>query len=118
LKWEYYENPSRKKLYETYSKLITLRTSHSELFDSKSNFSWWIESWDWENGRFIWSNSADNTEKLVVAGNFTNSTKSYSVSFPNTGTWHDYINNTDISVTATPATIEIPANDFRVYTNF
>jgi 1,4-alpha-glucan branching enzyme len=116
LKWDYYNIPDRKKLYDTYHKLMELRTSCPELFDSNVDFSWAIEPWDWENGRFITSRS--DTKALVVVGNFTSANKSYSVTFPHTGAWYDYMNNTELSVTAPSAIIDIPANDFRVYTNF
>jgi hypothetical protein len=117
LKWEYCDIADRWKLYNTYDKLIELRTSYPELFASNADFSWKVTAKDWDSGRFITSRSTTD-KALVVVGNFTNANGNYSVSFPNTGTWHDYMNNTDITITAASATIDIPANDFRVYTNF
>ncbi|KAA6346865.1 alpha-amylase [termite gut metagenome] len=116
LKWDYYENAARKNLYDTYDKLMELRTSYPELFASDADFSWVVTAGDWTNGRFITSRTGDKA--LVVVGNFTNNAAQYPVSFPNTGIWYDYMDNTEIAITSASETIDIPANEFRLYKNF
>lgn len=47
--WEY--QTERKSLVDIYTKLITLRTTHSDLFNASSQFTWKVSYNDWDNGR-------------------------------------------------------------------
>lgn len=114
--WEYIENPNRKELYDTYSKLIDLRLSNPELFTPSITFNWQVKESNWANGRFITSVSGDKA--MVVAGNFTAGEGSYSVSFPTTGQWYNAMDGTSLQVTFTTQEIKIPAHEFRLYVNF
>jgi hypothetical protein len=57
---------------------------------------------------------------MVVVGNFTNDAQQYLVYFHETpGIWYNYMNGETLSVPVSGTLdIPIPANDFRVYTNF
>lgn len=116
VKWEYYEEPSRRGLYDTYSKLINFRFENPELVSANANFSWKVSVTDWLNGRFITSTSGNKS--MVVVGNFNNDDRTFTVTFPHTGTWYNYMNNTALNVSSATQAITIPANEFRLYTNF
>ena len=49
--WEY--QTERKSLVDIYTKLITLRTTHSDLFNASSQFTWKVSYNDWDNGRTL-----------------------------------------------------------------
>ena len=56
---------------------------------------------------------------MVVVGNFTAVPGNYSVTFPQTGTWYDLMDeNATLNVTSTTQSVLVPANEFRLYTNF
>ncbi len=114
--WNYYDIKERKALYDTYSQLIKFRTSYPELFTENADFSWQVNVSNWANGRFIKASSGNKA--MVVAGNFTNGSSEYTVEFPNTGAWYDYINNSTINVTTGKQIVAIPANEFRLFVNF
>ena len=117
--WDYYEVTSRRKLYNAYSGLMALRRSHPELFSSEATFSWRAAETNWDNGRFITASNGDKA--FVVAGNFTNSSRTLSTTFPKTGIWYEYLNEDNtISVTSTTQAngIVVPANSYKLYTNF
>lgn len=114
--WNYYDDVSRRELYNTYSKLIGLRLSYPELFASATDFSWQVSIANWANGRFI--TSVTGNKAMVIAGNFTATDGNYQLTFPSTGKWYEYMSNTTINVTSTTQTIKVPAHEFRLYLNF
>lgn len=111
--WNYLEDTNRKALYDTYAGLSTLRKDHPELFASSADFKWTVGVNNWDNGRFI-SSVADG-KALVVAGNFTNKTSSYTVTFPKTGTWENYFTGEKLEVDATTQTVSVPGNNFKLF---
>lgn len=120
LRWDYFENTTRKGLYDTYSKLMDLRTSYSELFTSDVTFSWKVSgNTNWNKGRFITITTEDKA--IIIAGNFTAVAGDYSVIFPKTGVWYDFMdeNSTlNIASSTVAQSISVPAHEFRLYTSF
>jgi 1,4-alpha-glucan branching enzyme len=115
LKWDYYSDKDRKALYDTYAKIMQLRNGNEDLFDTSATFSWQVGTSNWSNGRFLSLQHAGKA--LVVAGNFTNATGNYTVTFPFTGTWYNYITGETLSVSSTSQNISVPAYGFTLYTN-
>ena len=118
IRWDYFEDADRKKLYETYAALLDLRHSYPELFASSTTFSWKVGTANWDNGRTLSATSIDG-KSLVVVGNFALADKNFSVTFPETGTWYELLkDNEPLSVSGTTQTIAVPAHEFRLFTNF
>ncbi len=119
VKWDYLNVPERKKLYDTYTKLIEFRNDNPELFNSTATMSWKVSESDWENGRFLTLSSFGNAKQVVVIGNFTNEAITTSTTFPKTGTWYNYMNPSEsLDVSSTTMDITLPANSFKMYTSF
>lgn len=119
VKWDYLEVPQRKKLHDTYAKLIEFRNDNPELFNSTATMSWKVSESDWEKGRFLTLSSFGNAKQVVVIGNFTNDAIVASTTFPKTGTWHNYMNPSEsLNVSSTTMDISLPANSFKMYTGF
>ena len=118
IKWEYLQNNDRKELHDIYSKLIDLRISHSDLFNSTATMDWTVSTSNWDNGRFITLSSFGNAKQVVVVGNFTNSEIKASTSFPSTGTWYNYINGESIQVASQTMSVDVPANSFKMFIDF
>lgn len=119
IKWDYQGITSRNQLNKTYSSLINLRMEHEELFNSTATLNWDVTPTFWEQGRFITLSSFGNSKQVVVVGNFTNDPITASTKFPATGTWYNYMNQTEtINVTSSTMTINVPANSFRIYSTF
>ena len=120
LRWGYLENTTRKGLYDTYSKLIDLRTSYPELFTPDVTFSWKVSgNTNWNKGRFITITTEDKA--IVIAGNFTAVAGDYSVVFPKTGVWYDFMDeNSTLNIASSTVvqSISVPAHEFRLYTSF
>ncbi len=114
LHWEYLDNASRKGLYDVYAKLLNLRKANPVLFSQEAFKSWSVATSDWANGRDIVLETVDG-KKLVVVGNFTNAEITRTVTFPATGTWTNYIDNTPVNVSAASYGVKVPAHEFRLY---
>ncbi|WP_394707665.1 alpha-amylase family glycosyl hydrolase [uncultured Bacteroides sp.] len=116
IEWGYYDNADRKALYDTYAKLMALRKAHAELFDTSVSFSWTVGNSDWDNGRFLILQAIG--ENAVVAGNFTATDATYSVTFPHTGTWYNYLTGESVAVSSTTQSMPVPAHTFSMYLDF
>ena len=116
LHWEYLENKDRKALHDSYSRLIKLRNDNPELFTSTSQFSWEVGTSNWGQGRFITLSST--TKHMLVAGNFSKTDGAYTVTFPVTGKWYDYLTGDEVEVKDATQKMEIPAHSYRILTTF
>lgn len=118
VKWEYKNNPERRRLLEAYSKINTLRNYHAELFATDATFSYKLAQNDWANGRHITLTSKDGNKSVVVAVNLTSTAGNYTLTFPKTGTWTNLITNETLEVSSTSMNISVPAHNCVIYTNF
>lgn len=108
IRWDYLQQPNRKKLHDVYSELIRLRfdPAMSDQFvnnTSHQDFS----------GKVKWM----YLSKLVVVGNFDVTAQSASIYFPSNGTWYDFLNGTTITVTANSYTFtNLNPGEYHVFT--
>ncbi len=111
IRWDYLEEVDRADLVESYSKLIALRLVASELF-SNGTFSWSVLTSDWDSGRYITLTHDGVTIKVM--GNFTGNAITSTLALDGGQTWYELMSGE----VETETLVEIPANSFRVYTNF
>lgn len=114
IRWDFLNDPRRKSVYNTYSKLIGLRfnPAYKDVFINGSinkNLS--------SAFKYIIVRSAADSSDLVVIGNFDVTTQSSTVTFPTAGTWYDYLANTTFSSTGTAQVIDLLPGEYRVYVN-
>ena len=107
IRWDYLQQPGRKKLHDVYSALIKLRfdPSFANQFisnTSQHNFS----------AGFKWM----TLDKIVVIGNFDVTTQSGTVTFPSTGTWSDYLNGTTKDVSNVSQSFTLQPGEYHVFT--
>lgn len=83
--WEYYDDASRKGLYDTYAKLLEFRFSHPSLFASSATFT--IEaSSGWTQRALYCTNGGDG---FVLVGNFDTKNGDLTAWPPFGGKWRD-----------------------------
>lgn len=112
IKWDYYNNANRKALYNVYANLIKLRTTPAYLstFTTgtiNSNLS----------GAIKWLNVSDNALKVVVYGNFDVNSATSTITFPSTGTWYSYLNDSVATINSTSVTVTLPPGAYYVFTS-
>ena len=91
-KWEQMLEPDRIKLYNVYSKLINLRTSNADVFNS-TNFSY--DFFD-NNGLYKRCQITDNAAsglKINAVANLDVVTQTRNIGFQATGDWYNYVSN-------------------------
>jgi hypothetical protein len=107
IKWNYLQQPNRKKLYDVYSSLIKLR--FNPLFQDQ-----FVSNSTQQNlsGSFKWI----KMDKIVVIGNFDVTTQTGSVTFPFSGPWYDYLNGGIITTSGNPQAFTLAPGEYHIYT--
>jgi hypothetical protein len=115
IRWDYYDVPARKALYDTYSGLLKFRKDNPEFFDETASFSWKVGTSDWDNGRFITCTAGDRS--FVVVGNFTTKENTITAEMPSAGTWKNHFNPSE-TYSGKTLSLTLPAGEFVLLTNF
>jgi len=115
--WNYFTEPDRKDLYDTWVKLIKLK-KQQEIFRT-DNFTLDVAN---ANGlkKIQLTDDASNPDlkHVNIIGNFGVTTQNIIPAFQETGIWYDLLNdNESINVTNVNATIVLQPGEFKVYGN-
>jgi 1,4-alpha-glucan branching enzyme len=106
-RWEYYEQPGRKALYEVFAKMI-------ELHKNNPAFSTSDYTIDLTN-HFKVIVLKSTSETAVALANFDVVSRSKDVNFGKSGRWKDYFSGAEINVGSTTETITLNAGEYRLY---
>jgi glycosidase len=116
VKWDYYQDADRRALYNVYSKLFALRTS--PLYTSTFTTGAIANNYNLTNNvkqlRVV-----DPNLSVVSFGNFSVTSQFAIITFPNNGTWYNYLNPAagNINVTSNGIAINLQPGEYYVYTN-
>ncbi|MGM9788481.1 MAG: alpha-amylase family glycosyl hydrolase [Candidatus Cryptobacteroides sp.] len=94
LHWEYYDDASRKSLYDTYASLLDWRESHSEFYTSSAGFSWSVGS----GYKCRTMTFTSGSKAAMVAGNFDVTAETHTITLPSSGTYVEYGTNKEYNV--------------------
>ena len=112
LHWEYLEQPTGSSIFRHFNRLIWLRKQYPSL--TSGNLFTTLQ----DNTNHVisfWRATDSNTDSVVVVANFDRSEKTVSVEFPVTGTWFEYLEDSTVSVTSNPRSVQIPGSEARIY---
>lgn len=100
LRWEYYDVPARKALYDSYASVLRFRKEYPRFFDMDAKF-------EWNPSATVKTNKGTVDGKtFYVVANFGKSSTSHTLP---SGTWNDYINGGTVS-----GTISLGQGEFRL----
>ncbi|MGE5681241.1 MAG: alpha-amylase family glycosyl hydrolase [Bacillota bacterium] len=108
VRWDYYKQPKRNKLFKVMQALIKLKTNY-DAFKS-TDFSLLVSG----AVKTIYINHP--SMNVCIIGNFGYATYSVSADFQNTGKWYDYFSGSEVNVTDPKMSIQLNAGEFRIYT--
>ncbi len=108
IRWDYYRDSRRKRLYKTFAALIGLRKYSTFQTD---NFSYSL------NGYFKEIDLYDNSMNAVVLGNFSVATSSRNANFPHTGKWYDFFSGDSFEVNDVHRNFSFAPGEFHVFTD-
>jgi hypothetical protein len=108
IKWDYWENANRRRVYEIFASLSKLKTVEPafETTDYSLNVGGALKT--------IHLNHSDMN--VVVLGNFDVVSKSVNPDFQNTGTWYNYYTSEPKDITNTQDLITLAPGEYRLYT--
>ena len=109
IRWQYYQEPDRRNLYDTWAALINLRTSNSTFLTT--NYTLNLAG----DIKTIYLN--DNNMDVVVVGNFDVTPKLPSIGFQHDGWWYEYFSGDSIQVSNNNHVIPLDEGDYRLYTD-
>ncbi|MEL7834808.1 alpha-amylase family glycosyl hydrolase [Fodinibius sp. Rm-B-1B1-1] len=110
IRWDYYDDEERKKLYDTYRALIKLRTSHEAFTSKESEVTMNV---DGTTKRIAISHPK---MEVTIAGNFDVEDADLQPQFSQSGEWYDFFSGDTLSVSDTDTTITMQAGEFHIYT--
>ncbi len=107
VKWDYFDEPARKKLYQTYSEMIKLK----KILDIEgATFSYDLA------GKFKKITIENKDQKIVFFANFDLQNRSETIGLP-LGTWYDYFTGDELAVQNNSDKYEIKPGEFHIYSS-
>jgi 1,4-alpha-glucan branching enzyme len=108
IRWEYYNEPVRLRLYSVYKELIGLRNNYPAF--NSSDFT--LRVADSLKVIAISHSSMD----IRIIGNFSLKNQYVDASFSKTGYWYDYFSGDSLNVTDIHQPVELGESEYRIYT--
>lgn len=110
-KWEYLDDPERRRLFQLYQEMIKLKSEHKVLNSpEKANLNL---------SPIIKSNILEHSDMdLVMHGNFgLGIAGNASVSYPKAGKWYNYFTGEELTLAGTTLTMNFRPSEFVLYTS-
>jgi hypothetical protein len=109
IRWDYYDEPDRKALYDVYAKMIELHTTNATF--STSDYTIDLTT----NFKYIVLKSSGET--VVAIANFDMVPVTKNVNFSKTGVWKDYFSGDAITISSATENITLQPGEYRLYFN-
>ncbi len=109
IKWEYYNENDRYRLFQIFSSLIKLKQENDVFETTDYNMS--------VNGALKWINLNSAGMNVVIVGNFDVKAGDIAVTFQSTGTWYDYFSGTSLEVSNLSQSITLQPGEYHIYTS-
>ncbi|WP_375417664.1 alpha-amylase family glycosyl hydrolase [uncultured Hymenobacter sp.] len=107
---DYYQNPSRRRLYDVYRSLIALKTTQP-VFAAPTTYTQNVA------GAQKTIHLSDANLSVTVVGNFDVRAAAVNPEFQSTGTWYNYLTGAPVTVTSTTAPLQLGPGEYAVYTS-
>lgn len=113
IRWDYFDDPSRRSVYDRYGELFDIRKSNPALFDENSDVTLSVNNSNLGSARRIVLRNERN--QLYVFGNFSTADITTVPGFSSTGVWYELPGNQPFEVTNPTQPIPLPANGYRIF---
>lgn len=111
IRWEYYSDPNRKALYDTWSAIINLRMDHPVFHSTSTHVTMDV------GGTVKQIRLSHSTMDVTIVGNFGVTQQNPNVTFSKTGTWYDFFGETTYQVNNTTQQITLAPGQFYIFTS-
>ncbi len=109
IRWEYYENGNRKRLYDVFAALIKIKKE--EMAFESDQFRLFTDT----DLKRIEIDHEDMDVRIV--GNFDMTSGEIQPKFSKTGVWYDYFSGEEVTVNDINATIKLESGEYHIYTS-
>ncbi|MFC7669162.1 alpha-amylase family glycosyl hydrolase [Hymenobacter humi] len=109
--WNYYQDPNRRRLYDVYRSLITLKETQPVFANASATFDQQV------SGGVKTIHLSDPSLSVTVVGNFNVTAASVTPGFQSTGTWYNYLTGVATTVTDVNAPLQLQPGEYAVYTS-
>lgn len=109
VRWDYYYNANRKRLYDVFAALIKIKTEQTTF--ETTDFSLSVSGLQ---KRINLNNPSMN---LAAIGNFAVTSSSISANFQHTGTWYNYFTGDAVEITNQFALLPLQAGEYKIFTD-
>ncbi len=113
IKWEYFRDERRNRLYRVWGNLLQLRKQYPAIFSRSLNYN----PADIAQGYHKHFHISETAMNVTIIGNFDVTAQNVVPYFQNTGTWYDYLTGGTLNVTNTQTPINLLPGEYRVYTS-
>ena len=111
IRWDYFSNPNRYRLYNVLRNIIDLKTSYPAFRSINYNAD------DLNSGSSKHFHVSDASFNTTVFSNFAVDATSVTPYFQHTGTWYNYMTGETLQVNDVAATINLLPGEYRIYTD-
>lgn len=109
IRWDYYSNANRLRIYQVWSELIKLKTTYPAF--STTNYNMSVAGF----GKRI--NLNDPDMNVTVLGNFDVNLANISPNFQHAGWWYEYFSGDSLNVSDVLASFTMAPGEYRLYTD-
>lgn len=113
IRWNYFQNEDRRKLYKTWQALLRLRNNHELFRRTDTDVDLWLGS---STGKKRIRLSGNNMEAVII-GNFSVVPLDIEPDFHHAGIWYDYFSGDSFTVTNVHDQVTLAAGEFHIYTD-
>lgn len=121
VKWDYYDDSDRNKLYEHTADLIRLRNTYSVFTEGDATFAGANDlnkQLTIRNNPYTESPTNADQMNVKVVVNFNLTEQSLVVDFPHTGTWYEYYSHgAPFEVTSVSTVVSFQPGEFKLFTD-
>ena len=108
IRWDYFQNPDRKRLYQVFSALINLKKENPVFQTTNYSQSFF--------GKLKRINLYHSSMDAVVIGNFDVASGVVDPNFSQIGTWYEFFSGDTLEVTNPTANLPLNPGEYRLYT--
>jgi glycosidase len=111
VRWEYYDDENRHRLYRSWGELTRLRNSSPAFTSADTEFSSSLR------GDTKWITLEHDDMDVVIVGNFGVEEHSMTVDFPGQGEWFEFVTGTSEQFDGVSVDFDLAPAEFRIYTS-
>ncbi|MCX6334321.1 MAG: alpha-amylase family glycosyl hydrolase [Bacteroidia bacterium] len=109
IKWEYYSDVKRYKLFQFYKLMNILKTTQP-VFYTGTTYTWSLSSFT-KRMQLI-----SNDNKAVILGNFGTTSADINPAFPVAGKWYEYFSGDSVTISNINGNLNFGPGEYRLYT--